>query len=132
MIITKLTTEHLSTNCVTDAKNPRFSFTYATEKQDSQLKKAKITANGWSVETTDQILIPYKGTALKPYSTYKVTVEAEDNHGDTATAEMQFETGKMDDPWTAKWISDPTYKFTEKGVSPKPMTFRKKFEVNYG
>ena len=132
MIITKLSTENLSKNCITDAKNPRFSFTYETDKPESTLKRAKITANGWSVETAEQILVPYNGAALKPYSTYKVTVEAEDNHGDTAFAEMSFETGKMDDPWQAKWISDPNYKFTEKGVSPKPMTFRKKFEVKKG
>lgn len=129
MFITKLTTEHLSKNCVTDAKVPRFSFAYQTEKAESFLSKAKITVNGWETETDQQILIPYQGKALKPHSVYTVEVEAEDCHGDKATASMQFKTGKMDEPWQAKWISDPTYQFTEKGVSPKPMTFRKKFEI---
>ncbi len=129
MRITKLTTENLSKNCVTDAKCPRFSFAYETDKAGSVLQNAKISVNGWTANTTSQILVPYNGAPLKPYTAYEVTVEAEDNHGDKATASMQFETGRLDDPWKAQWISDPAYKFTEKGISPKPMTFRKRFAV---
>ncbi len=132
MRITKLTTENLTKDCVTDAKSPRFSFSYETEKGNSVLKNAKISVNGWSTVTDSQVLVPYTGEALRPYTKYEVTVEAEDNHGDKATSSMTFETGKMDEPWVAKWISDPAYKFTEKGISPKPMTFRRKFSIKKG
>ncbi len=132
MRITKLTTENLTKDCVTDVKQPRFSFAYETEKANSVLKSAKLSVNGWSTQTTSQILVPYAGRALKPYTKYEVTVEAEDNHGDRATASTTFETGRMDEPWVAQWISDPTYKFTEKGVSPRPMTFRRKFAIKEG
>lgn len=125
MKIVKLTVEHLEKNCVTDNPSPRFSFTIASDKQGAALASAKIAVDDWSVETTEQILIPYKGAALKPFTSYDVTVTATDNFGESDTASMTFETGRLNSPWQAKWITDGSYKFTQKGVSPVPMVFRK-------
>lgn len=127
--ITRFTCENLKEGCVTDVKSPRFSFALESDKDSSFLVSASLTVNGWSVCTKEQIAIPYSGKELEPYTTYEAVVEAKDNHGDTAAASLTFETGRMDMPWDAQWISDASYHFTEKAVSPKPMTFRKQFHT---
>ena len=43
--------------------------------------------------------------ALEPRTRYYVRVEAEGDAGDRASAVSWFETGKMDEPWTGKWIT---------------------------
>ena len=41
---------------------------------------------------------------LVPYTKYRCEVTARSNHGEQAKVSGIFETGKMDDPWTARWI----------------------------
>lgn len=123
--ITRFTVENLAQGCVTDEKKPRFSFTLESDRENATLKKAVIRVGDWQTETTAQIGVPYEGPALKPFTTYTAAITAEDDAGEQAEGTVRFETGRMDTPWTAKWISDPEYHFTEKGVSPLPMTFRK-------
>ncbi len=45
--------------------------------------------------------------ALRPRTTYYVTVTVTGIEGDTAHAAASFDTGKMDEPWTAQWIGMP-------------------------
>ena len=73
--------------------------------------------------------LPWEGTrlelpALLPRTRYTVAVEVTDDGGATHTGETWFETGKLDEPWQAKWIGpgcDPewaptlTGTFTAKG-----------------
>ena len=126
--ISSLTVEHLSEGCVTDKPDPGISFRLTSDRQNVNLKKAKITVNGWTEETDSQILIPYRGNALQPFTVYRVNVTAEDDAGETAQAAVSFETGRMGTSWNAEWISDGAYSFTEKKVSPVPMMFRKKIK----
>ena len=42
--------------------------------------------------------------ALAPYTAYRCEVTAYSNYGEQAKASGIFETGKMDDPWKARWI----------------------------
>ncbi|MDO4867143.1 MAG: family 78 glycoside hydrolase catalytic domain [Clostridia bacterium] len=44
------------------------------------------------------------GLALRPRTRYHVRVEVKGDAGDAAVGESWFETGKMDEPWQAKWI----------------------------
>jgi len=125
MKIVSLKTEHLTKQVVTDEIHPRFSFSLQSENRGVRLVKAKISCNGWEKETDEQILIPYEGKPLQPNSEYTVTVFAEDNFGETDEAQMTFRTAKLNTPWLAKWITDGQYRFTEKRVSPVPMTFRR-------
>lgn len=125
MKITRLTTENLTSGCVTDEAKPRFSFALSSENQGVRLKSAEISVGEWKKTVDGQNLIPYEGAPLKPFETYTVKIKATDNFGESAEAEMSFETGRMNTPWKAKWISDGAYNFTEKGVSPIPMTFKK-------
>lgn len=126
--ISSLTVENLVEGCVTDKPNPGISFRLESDRQNVTLKCAKITVNDWMTETDSQILIPYRGKALQPFTAYRVNVTAEDDAGETAQAETQFETGRMGTPWKAEWISDNAYSFTEKKISPVPMMFRKKIK----
>lgn len=128
--ISKLTVEHLSQGCVTDSEQPRVSFQLESDRQNVSLKNAKIWIGDWSTETDSQILVPYKGKKLKPFTEYPVVVKAIDDTGEAAEAAMAFETGRMGTPWKAQWITDGEYHFTEKKISPKTMTFRKKIACN--
>lgn len=124
--ISRLTVEHLARSCVTDNPQPRISFQLESNKKNVMLEKAEIQIGNWNIETDSLILIPYTGTALQPFSQYRVMVRAVDNQGEEAQSETIFETGRMKTPWDAEWITDGEYHFKETRVSPRPMTFRKK------
>ena len=122
--ISRLSTENLIENCITDNKNPRFSFVLKSDRQGATLGRALISVNDWTTETAEQVAVSYGGKPLEPHTDYTVRVIAEDNFGETAEREMTFRTGKLDEGWMAKWITDGSYRFKEKNTSPKPMTFR--------
>lgn len=124
--ISRLTVEHLSQGCVTDEEQPRVSFQIESDRQNVSLKKAKIWVGDWSTETESQILVPYTGKKLNPFTEYPVVVKVMDDKGEAAEAVTSFETGRMGTAWKAQWITDGEYYFTEKKISPKTMTFRKK------
>lgn len=130
MKIEKLKIENLEQGCVTDRVQPRFSYVLSSEREDNRLQEAEITVNGWKKITSEQIMVPYEGEPLKPYTEYTVTVRAKDIYGETAEKSATFRTGKMNTPWAGKWITHPTYSFTEKKVSPIPMNFKKSISVS--
>ena len=127
--ITRFAVENLTAGCVTDAAQPRFSFALDSDRENVSLKKAVLRVGDWRTETTAQTAVPYSGPALAPFTVYTASLTAEDDAGETAGASLSFETGRLDTPWTGRWISDPAYKFTEKKISPIPMTFRKRVKT---
>ncbi|MEX5397243.1 family 78 glycoside hydrolase catalytic domain [Streptococcus sp. ZJ93] len=127
--ITKFTCENLEKNCVTDKKHPAFSYQLASDLEGTFVEQAKLTVNGWTLETRDQIALEYQGSSLQPFTEYEAELMVVDNHGQTATARMTFETGRLARPWQADWITDGSYRFVEKRISPKPMTFHKAFSI---
>ncbi len=112
---------------VSDEPNPRFHYALSSDQPDTAIRKATLFLNGSEIDAIEQTAVIYKGQRLEAYKAYTARLEVEDNHGEKAEATYSFEMGKLDEPWQGKWISDPTYSFTEKGVSPKPMLFQKKF-----
>lgn len=128
--IKRFAVEVLTQGCVTDERQPRFSFSLESSRENAALKRAVLRVGDWEAETKGQIAIPYGGPALKPFTVYTARLTAEDGAGETAQAQLAFETGRLDVPWTGQWISDPDYHFTEKKVSPKPMTFRKRVKTD--
>lgn len=128
--ISKITTENMTEGCVTDNPAPVFSFAIESDRKNVMLAKAVLSVNGWEIKTRKQTGIVYNGRKLKPFTKYRVTVTAEDNTGECASADMEFETGRMGVPWDGVWITDPEYSFTEKYSSPKPMIFLKKITVS--
>lgn len=127
--ISKLTVEHLAEGCVTDREQPRVSFRINSNRQNVSLKRARIQIGDWSTETDQQVLVPYNGQKLIPFTRYQVHVQAVDDAGETAEASAEFETGRMKTPWQAQWISDSAYEFTEKKISPIPILFRRKIAL---
>lgn len=125
LTIAKLNIENLTEGCVTDNPNPQFSFSLESDRERVFLKSAVITLEDWSKLTKNQLGIQYDGTPLKPFTNYLVSVEAEDNYGEKASAEITFQTGRFSIPWQAQWITDKEYHFRERKTSPKTMTFRK-------
>lgn len=126
--ISRFTCEGLENNVVTDEKNPAFSYTVESDLAETVIQSAVLTVNGWKLETTEQIALVYKGAALAPFTTYVAQLTVRDNHGEEASANLTFATGRLDTPWQGKWITDGDYGFTEKHVSPRPMTFKKAFQ----
>lgn len=126
LIISRFTVENQENGCITDEASPRFSFSLSSDKNHTALKHATLSVGGWQIETTNQIAIPYGGQALTPFTTYTAYLNATATNGETAAAELTFETGRMGLPWQAAWISDAAYHFTKKKVSPVPMTFRRR------
>ena len=125
--IDEIKIENLTSNCVTD-KAPVISFSLSTNVPDTMLQKAIIRIGSWIREVTKQVGIVYDGL-LEPFTSYTVEITAYDNHGNCATSSTSFQTGRLNTPWQAKWITDKSYK-PSKGQSPIPMTFRKSFDVN--
>ena len=123
-------TENLLKECVTDKRHPRFSFSLTSDKQGAELEEAVIRVGEWALRTREQILIPYGGQPLQPFTEYTVSVCAKNTCGEEACGQTTFRTGRMDTPWQGKWISDGSYKFVEKKVSPVPMIFRKRLYTN--
>ncbi len=106
---------------------PRISFTLTSDVPGDTLKTAVIRCGDWQIETMDQINNVYGGS-MKPFTQYQVQIEATATSGQTAMASADFETGRLDTPWTAHWITDASYTFPDK-ASPVPMTFRKHFKL---
>jgi alpha-L-rhamnosidase len=123
--ISSIKIENLKENCITDKSRPQFSFALESDLEDVRLTKARLSVNGWNTVTDSQIGILYDGDKLNPLTTYIVNVVAEDNHFQKAEAKTTFETGRMGLPWQAEWITDGTYEFKQKKVSPEPMVFKK-------
>ena len=120
--------ENLEYGCVTDKRQPRISFAVRSDKNGAELSRARVSVGDWSVETGEQAV--YYAVPLEPFKRYTVKVEATDNFGETDTAERTFQTGRLGTPWAGKWITDASYKFTAKRVSPVPMTFSKKLNFD--
>lgn len=120
----------LASGLITDEK-PRFQFALTSDKNDTNLDKATLTfSNGVVITSDKQYDIVYEGQALKPFTTYTVDLVATSNHGEEAKATLTFQTGRMGTPFKGKWISDSTYEFTEKGISPKVLTFKKELDLS--
>lgn len=128
--ITKFACENLTQGCITDKKAPCFSYAVESDRCGAELVKAVLTVNDWKIETTEQISISYAGKALAPFTVYEAVLQVWDEAGETDRKVCKFETGRMDIPWEACWISDREYLFKEKKVSPIPMVFRKKIGLS--
>lgn len=106
---------------------PRFSFTVKSDRPGASLRRARLSVGNWETETRSRIGIPYTGEPLLPFCDYTAKLEAEDDAGERAEAELVFSTGRLDTPWKGKWITDGSYRFTQKRTSPVPLTFRRAF-----
>ncbi len=124
--ITSVKIDGLEHGLITDTA-PNITFSLESDAQGDELESAVITVGSWRRETTDQLNNIYDGP-LKPFTEYTVHVEAAAKSGKRASASASFQTGRLDTPWSAQWITDLSYDFP-KNTSPRPMTFRRRFTV---
>lgn len=123
--IQSFTCEGLREHLVTDCAAPTFAYFVSSDRAGASVQSAELTVNGWTIRNPDQCGTRYAGQPLKPFTTYTATLTVTSDSGETDTARLTFETGRMDTPWQGKWITDGAYVFKEKKVSPVPMVFRK-------
>ena len=129
MEIKNLAVDNVNQGLVTDNPHPVVTFYIESSAPNTSLKEATITCNGFSRKIRAIGPAAYRGESLLPYTTYEVVVEAEDINGEKDKKTISFETGKMRDEWKGRWISDASYAFKEKSISPKPMLFRKEISL---
>ena len=128
LFIDEIRIEHTLSPVVTDNPQPRFSFSLTNDRRESSLRSAHIFVGDWRMEVINQCCTVYNGPALEPLTSYPVRVVATDDAGETAEAETSFQTGRLDLPWQAFWISDPSF-HVESPNSPAPMAFRRRFQA---
>ena len=126
MKISSLTLDGLERGLVTDSP-PRIGFALSSEAPGEALATATIAGSDWAVETTDQIGTIYAGS-LQPWTEYDVTVSARGTSGESAEARATFRTGRLAQPWIARWITDTRVTVPDK-ISPVPMMFRHTFST---
>jgi len=127
--INSIEIENQANGCITDEKCPVISFSLDSDIPDTTLVSVKLQLGQWVKTTNKQLGIEYDGSELQSFSEYCVSITAIDNHDEQAFGKTSFQTGRMDLPWDACWITDmnSTHK---KGESPIPMTFRKGFVID--
>ena len=125
--ISRIEIDHVTNGCITD-KRPNIRFSLESDVTGEALKSAIISCGDWSVETTDQLNNIYDGP-WQPFTEYTIHIKAVGTSGEIAEADAAFSTGRLDTPWSAKWITDESYSFPQ-GTSPLPMVFQKQFSVS--
>ena len=129
MRIVNFQCEHKKDNCITDNASPVFSYVVESDDCDVSIEKALITIGDECFDAKNQQAVRYEGAELKPFSRYQAGLTVWDDKGNKAEAECVFGTGRLGSPWQAKWITDGSYSFKEKGVSPEIMCFSKHIQV---
>ena len=134
--INEILIENMEKGVVTDNYQPAISFSLSSELSDVRVSSYQIIVSRhdsivWNSGTrnSDRILnIRYEGEKLLPFLSYKVKIKVEDTYGQAAEKQTFFETGRLDTRWKAQWITDKFFHFLF--LSPKPMIFRKFFQID--
>jgi alpha-L-rhamnosidase len=120
--------ENIAGKCYTDQADPRFSYYCESDVAGDRISFATLSLGGVSADAKEQTGVAVKAN-LKPFTEYTAKLCVRSESGEEAEKDLTFETGRMDTPWSAKWITCGSYRFTEKKTSPVPMTFRKNFSL---
>lgn len=109
---------------------PSFGWKLESDLPDTVQKSCRICVcsgggviwDSSEIESDASMYIPC-GAELLPHTEYTVKVNVTDNHGQTAAAEDSFFSGKLSEPWEAKWIG--TEKKNDRKNSLPPEMFKK-------
>ena len=123
MKITAFTADGMNGCFVTD-RMPAFSFAC-----DEAFTEASLSVGGKTCSVKSQIGIRPEGVTLQPHTDYEAVLRVSGPGGKDEKSFL-FRTGKLQEAWTGQWITDGSYVFTEKKVSPKIMVFRRAVRVN--
>lgn len=104
-----------------------YQIAVATDAGLLEAGKQDVWSSG-KIEGDQNVSIPYGGQPLLPRTRYFWRVTAWNSRGDEAKGPVNFfETGKLDEPWKAKWIGAPFLKM-DKNDGEAPY-FRKSFQL---
>ena len=112
---------------IIDDKHPTFSFVIDFEKDDDVLEYATLVVNDHIIDVKELTHYTYQFDDLKPLTTYEARLEVSISNKNIKK-NVVFETGLF--KWDSPFISDPNYKFKEKHVSPKVMSFKKDITIS--
>ena len=127
--IRSFTVQNLEEGCVTDSSSPAFSWELESSEKDVWQTCAELIVGDWTTKLAGENRWVYRGAGLRPFTRYRAELRVTDNHGESGSSELFFETGRMGAPWIGRWITDGAYRFTEKKASPVPMHFRKYLNI---
>ncbi len=128
--ITKFTCEGLEKDIVTDEKHPLFSYSISEDHDDATIVVATLSIGNWTKEFNDFNSVKYDGKELDLRSSYEAILTVKDDKGQEAKKVLSFSTGLGENGLKGDFITDPSYRFTEKRISPKVLIFRKKLQLS--
>ena len=128
--VERFTIEDSCKEIVTDNPHPLFAFSLSSDKAGEAFASGEVRlSNGHVLKMPNELGARYDGPALTPFTTYEATLSVKGASGETAQKKLCFTTGRMGVAWKGRFITDGTYSFVEKHVSPTPMTFKKIIEI---
>lgn len=127
--IVSFTLDGQEKDILTDAKNPIFHYSARSDKEKDSATYVKLECNGWIYEGKDEIYITYNGEPFKPFQTYEAKITIRNSYNEETEKTLSFDTGYLGGSFKGRWISDPQYTFSEKKISPLPLTFKKELKI---
>lgn len=122
-------------------QNPEFSWMLQTAVPDTVQVSYRIVVSAadvvvWDsgeVSSRDQSFIAYAGERLRSRTAYRWTVTVVDNHGATASATADFETGIFVEDWRGRWVEStiarPVPQGWGHGTQPPAVEFLRRFYI---
>lgn len=127
MNICKFTCEGLTENILTDEQHPTFHFCVEAEDESDALKSAYLLFNGVRLSFDEYNTAIYQGAPLREKNSYEAKLFIEDNKGNIKERSLNVETGLMLKTLPS-FITDGSYSFKEKKISPEVLIFKKRVE----
>lgn len=135
--ITHLTCDFRCTPVGLSSAVPTFGWKLSSDQPDTEQQSYRITVldldgnnlvwDSGLVESHETVYIPC-GVELLPHRKYRWNVEITDNHGQEASEESFFYSGKLTEPWYGKWIG--TGRTNDKKNNLPPELFQRTFTAN--
>ena len=126
IIIKNFLIEGKKDRLIIDNFHPTFSFVIDYEKVLSDFKKAELIINGHIIDVSNLTRYQYEYDDLRPLTEYEASINAYFDD-EVNTHKLKFQTGLKE--WTSPFITHPTYRFKEKKVSPKVISFKRDFSL---
>lgn len=113
MVIYDFKTEGMKDAVGIDRFHPIFSWKLRSEQSNVVQQKYTLVVKRseeivWcrkNIKSSETINIRYAGEHLQPHTVYQAYLSVTDNYGNTAVDKLVFETGKLDEPFSARFIA---------------------------
>lgn len=102
--IQSFTCENKESGCITDNRSPAFRYYATSDRPGTAVMHATVSVGEWTADVSGR-KVSYAGAPLKLRTVYSARLLLEGNRGERAEKTLTFETGKLDEPWTGKWLS---------------------------